>query len=61
MDEMKEHVCIICSQVKQEGITIISQFVCEECESEIVNTDAEDAKYHFFIHQLKQIIVPNKV
>ncbi|MGM1050343.1 Inhibitor of sigma-G Gin [Paenibacillus uliginis N3/975] len=61
MEEMNEHVCIICSQNKKEGITIVSQFVCEDCESEIVHTNAEDAKYHFFIHQLKQIVVPNKV
>lgn len=61
MEEMNERVCIICSQNKKEGITIVSQFVCEDCESEIVHTNAEDSKYHFFIHQLKQIVVPNKV
>lgn len=61
MEEMTERVCIVCSQVKKEGITIVSQFVCEDCESEIVHTNAEDAKYRFFIHQLKQIVMPNKV
>ena len=61
MDEMTERVCIICSQKKTEGITIVSQFVCEECETEIVNTNAEDVKYGFFIHQLKQIVLPTKV
>ncbi|KKO51569.1 sigma factor G inhibitor Gin [Paenibacillus sp. DMB20] len=61
MEEMAERVCIVCSQVKKEGITIVSQFVCEDCESEIVHTNAEDAKYRFFIHQLKQIVMPNKV
>ncbi|WP_436756513.1 sigma factor G inhibitor Gin, partial [Streptomyces sp. URMC 124] len=49
MEELTERVCIICNQSKTEGITILSQFVCEECESEIVHTSAEDAKYHFFI------------
>lgn len=58
MEELTEHVCIICDQSKTEGILIVSQFVCEDCESEIVHTDAKDAKYHFFIHQLKQIAIP---
>lgn len=58
MEELTEHECIICNQTKTEGITIVSQFVCEECESEIVHTSAEDAKYHFFIRQLKQIAMP---
>ncbi|MEK3870525.1 sigma factor G inhibitor Gin [Paenibacillus sp. FSL M7-0831] len=33
----------------------MSQFICEDCESEMVHTDAGDAKYHFFIHQMRQI------
>ncbi|NMO98276.1 sigma factor G inhibitor Gin [Paenibacillus lemnae] len=57
MEEMTENVCIVCSQAKKDGITIVSQFVCEDCESEIVHTNAEDAKYRFFIHRLKQIAV----
>ncbi|MBO2945919.1 sigma factor G inhibitor Gin [Paenibacillus sp. F411] len=57
MEEMAGQVCIVCSQIKQEGITIVSQFVCEDCESEIVHTNAEDAKYQYFIHRLKQIAV----
>lgn len=61
MEELTEHLCIVCGQKKTEGITIVSQFVCEECESEIVHTNAEDTKYRFFIHQLKQIVMPNKV
>ncbi|GIO69535.1 sigma factor G inhibitor Gin [Paenibacillus sp. JTLBN-2024] len=54
-DNHTEHVCIICGQAKEEGITIVSQFICEDCESEMVHTDAGDAKYHFFIHQMRQI------
>lgn len=55
MENQTEHVCIICGLVKEEGITIISQFICEECECEMVHTNAEDAKYHYFIHQMRQI------
>jgi hypothetical protein len=55
MDECKEMPCIICGQIKANGIVIISEFICENCEAEIVHTDVQDAKYPYFIHQLKQI------
>lgn len=42
---------------KHEGIFIVSEFICDTCEAEMVHTDATDAKYHFFIDQLKQIWV----
>jgi hypothetical protein len=56
MEEQKNsNTCIICSQEKQEGIMICSEFICADCESEMVHTDVKDAKYPFFIHQMKQI------
>lgn len=56
---MSEHgcACIICNKVKSEGILIVSEFICEDCEVEIVATDVQDEKYPFFIHQMKQIWV----
>jgi len=47
--------CIICGHEKQEGLRIINEFICESCELEMVRTEVQDAKYPFFIHQLKQI------
>lgn len=55
MEEQKEQVCIICGGTGREGITIVSEFICDSCETEMVRTDVQDAKYPFFIHQLKQI------
>ena len=55
MEDQTEHVCIICGQDKEEGICILSQFICEACESEMVHTNTEEVKYGFFIHQMKQI------
>ncbi|MDQ1910972.1 sigma factor G inhibitor Gin [Paenibacillus sp. GD4] len=48
--------CIICGHSKENGIMIISTFICEDCETEMVRTDVRDAKYPFFIHQMKQIL-----
>lgn len=56
MEEQKEHVCIICGQSGGEGITIVSEFICEACEAEMVHTDVKDAKYPFFVNQLKRIM-----
>ncbi|SFM32535.1 Inhibitor of sigma-G Gin [Paenibacillus sp. 1_12] len=47
--------CIICGQTKEHGIMIISEFICEDCEHEMVQTDVMDAKYPFFIRQMKRI------
>lgn len=55
MEEQKDNVCIICRESKPEGIVIVSEFICDDCEAEIVRTDVQDAKYPFFIHQMKQI------
>jgi len=48
--------CMICGQQKEDGIMIISEFICEDCEKEMVKTDVSDIKYPFFIHQMKKIL-----
>ncbi|PZD94890.1 inhibitor of sigma-G Gin [Paenibacillus sambharensis] len=55
MYEVDTQHCIICGQEKADGIRIITGFVCEGCEAEMVRTDVKDDKYLFFVHQLKQI------
>ena len=59
MDNKLEHQCVICGEQKSEGegIRIISGFICEPCEMEMVRTDVRDDKYPFFIHQMKQIFL----
>ena len=53
--EEKECVCIVCGEKGQEGITVVSEFICVKCEAEMVKTDVLDEKYPFFIHQLKRL------
>lgn len=55
MENQTEHVCIICGHMKHEGITVVSQFICEDCESEMIHTEAHEARYQFFIHQMRQL------
>ncbi len=51
--------CIICGQGKLagEGIYIVSEFICNSCETEMVRTDVRDDKYPFFINQMKRILI----
>lgn len=51
--------CIICGEHKteEEGIRIVTEFICGSCEMEMIRTDVRDAKYPFFIHQMKQIFM----
>ncbi|ETT74981.1 sigma-G inhibitor, Gin [Paenibacillus sp. FSL R7-277] len=55
MEQQTGQACIICGQEKEEGIVIVSHFICEDCESEMVRTEAEDVKYNFFINRMKKI------
>ncbi|MBJ6361306.1 sigma factor G inhibitor Gin [Paenibacillus sp. GCM10012307] len=54
-EENRQPCCIVCGHEKEEGIFVLSEFICDTCESEMVRTDVRDAKYPFFIHQLRQI------
>ncbi|WP_237690988.1 sigma factor G inhibitor Gin [Paenibacillus caui] len=56
-EEQEANTCIICGQQKSQGITIVSEFICEDCETEMVRTDVKDDKYDYFIHRMKQIWV----
>ncbi|MEI7027702.1 sigma factor G inhibitor Gin [Paenibacillus sp. y28] len=55
MEQQNENTCIICDQKKGHGIRVYTEFICDDCEAEMVKTDVVDAKYPFFIHQLRRI------
>jgi hypothetical protein len=57
MEDKEPNTCIVCGQPKEEGITVVTEFICISCESEMVNTNAEDERYPFFVKQLKQLWV----
>ncbi|WJH36348.1 sigma factor G inhibitor Gin [Paenibacillus aurantius] len=55
MEQQTGGTCIICGETGREGIHIVTEFICVECEAEMVQTDVRDEKYPFFIHQMRQI------
>ncbi|MBB6692491.1 sigma factor G inhibitor Gin [Cohnella xylanilytica] len=57
MDQEGTRTCMVCGQPKEEGIQIVTEFICTSCESEMVNTKVEDERYPFFVRQLRQLWV----
>jgi hypothetical protein len=55
METLETKTCIVCGERKEEGITVVSEFICTSCESEMVQTKVEDERYPFFIRQLRQL------
>lgn len=49
------NLCIVCRENKLAGIRIWGQFVCTDCERDIVHTEVEDEKYPFYIERMKRI------
>jgi len=47
--------CMICGRLQAEGLHICGEFICVQCEREMVSTDVKDARYPFFIHRMKQV------
>lgn len=47
--------CIVCQQEKVTGIHICGQFLCADCERDIVVTDVGDQRYQYYIERMKQI------
>lgn len=48
-------ICLICGRGQNEGLHIAEEFICSDCEREMVRTEVWDAKYPFFIHRMKQM------
>jgi len=47
--------CFICDAHKSAGITILSAFICFECEREIVAASRDDLKYPLFLSRVKKL------
>lgn len=46
-------VCLVCGGLKALGIRVLSRFICEDCEEEIVRTDVGDEKYAYFVGRMR--------
>jgi hypothetical protein len=47
--------CLICEQEKENGIYLLNYFICRSCEKDIVNTEADDRGYKYYLDRLKKV------
>ncbi|MGM9923322.1 MAG: sigma factor G inhibitor Gin [Bacillus sp. (in: firmicutes)] len=47
--------CIVCEEVKNEGMYVYLSFVCRSCEEDIVKTETSDPKYQYYLQQLRKV------
>ncbi|WP_067933460.1 sigma factor G inhibitor Gin [Alicyclobacillus kakegawensis] len=47
--------CIICDRPREIGIVVWGQFICAECEQEIVSTDTSELRYQYYVQRLKRL------
>lgn len=50
--------CIICEETKYEGYHLYTKFICTDCEKDMLQTETDDPKYHFYIKKLKKVTLP---
>ncbi|WP_374723886.1 sigma factor G inhibitor Gin [Calidifontibacillus erzurumensis] len=50
--------CVICEKKKEKGIHLFTEFICSDCEQEMVSTETKDEKYKYYINQLKKVTEP---
>lgn len=55
MEESTDFTCVVCECHTSVGIHILSQFVCVDCEREMVGTEADEELYAFFVARLRTI------
>jgi superfamily II helicase len=53
--EARPRRCIVCDLPHAEGIEIYGQFICADCEQEMVRTEASELRYQYYVQRLKRI------
>ncbi|MCY0894086.1 MAG: sigma factor G inhibitor Gin [Acidibacillus sp.] len=53
--ETNHWVCMMCERDCSDGIHILSQFICTECEQDMCRTEVEDDLYDYFVSRLRSL------
>ncbi|HDR7795042.1 TPA: sigma factor G inhibitor Gin [Bacillus luti] len=53
----QSEICIVCETKREEGIHVYNNFICYECEKDMVNTETNDPKYIYYLKQLRKLEV----
>ncbi|PTM54851.1 sigma factor G inhibitor Gin [Desmospora activa] len=47
--------CLVCQKEQAKGIKILDEFICEDCEQDIVNTKVEDERYPQYVIRMRNL------
>lgn len=47
--------CLICDEIKHDGIHILGWFLCSSCEQKLIKTETNDASYAFYLKKLRKL------
>ncbi|MBA9029210.1 hypothetical protein HNP81_004573 [Peribacillus huizhouensis] len=53
-----EETCIVCDQVKDDGIHLYTSFICKQCELDMIGTETDDPRYKYYLQRLKKVKTP---
>jgi hypothetical protein len=53
--------CVICKEYSGNGISILSGFICSECEKTLVNMNINDDRYDSYKDMIKEIILKGTI
>lgn len=52
-------VCMVCEEEKDQGLHILHQFICQECEQKILTAETNDDYYKHYLSQLRKLKLVN--
>jgi hypothetical protein len=47
--------CYMCDRIDNRGIVIYNQYVCRNCELQLIKINLDELKYEFFKRKLKKM------
>lgn len=48
-------ICMICDELKENGVQIHHHFICTHCEKEMINLQVHTDLYSYFVQKLKKL------
>jgi len=51
----KIKMCILCGNMRIQGYKVLEQWVCDQCESDLLDTDVEHPYYQYYMESVKNM------
>ncbi|MCL7749298.1 MULTISPECIES: sigma factor G inhibitor Gin [Halalkalibacter] len=47
--------CMVCNKRKTEGLQVLNTFMCESCETELLQLNEQDDMYETYVKQMRNL------